>query len=197
MKGSLINKMPGDNYKKFANLRALYALMIAHPGKKLLFMGGEFAQFAEWNYEQSLDWHLLEYPEHQGVQKTVQQLNQLYQQEKALHVNDVEAEGFEWIDENDYQANVISFIRKGARNQASIIVMCNFSDKEHIGYPIGVPSKGKYVEIFNSNSSEFGGHTPPNETPIKSVAKAQHGRKHTLEITLPPLSVLYLKKTKG
>jgi 1,4-alpha-glucan branching enzyme len=197
MKGSLINKMPGDNYKKFANLRALYALMIAHPGKKLLFMGGEFAQFAEWNYEQSLDWHLLEYPEHQGVQKTVQQLNQLYQQEKALHVNDVEAEGFEWIDENDYQANVISFIRKGARNQASIIVVCNFSDKEHIGYPIGVPSKGKYVEIFNSNSSEFGGHTPPNETPIKSVAKAQHGRKNMIEITLPPLSVLYLKKTKG
>ena len=193
MKGSLVNKMPGDNYKKFANLRALFALMIAHPGKKLLFMGGEFAQFAEWNYQQSLDWHLLEYPEHRGVQHSVRTLNKLYKDESSLHRNDVEKEGFLWIDENDYSANVISFIRKGARNQKPIIVICNFSDKEHIGYPIGLPSKGLYKEIFNSNSEEFGGYSKSSE-PIKSVVKEHHGRKNMLEITLPPLSVIYLKK---
>jgi 1,4-alpha-glucan branching enzyme len=110
MKGSLINKMPGDNNQKFANLRALYGLMIAHPGKKLLFMGGEIAQFAEWNYEQSLDWHLLEYAQHKGVNTLLKTLNKLYQDEPSLHKNDVEAEGFEWINENDYEANVISFL---------------------------------------------------------------------------------------
>jgi 1,4-alpha-glucan branching enzyme len=115
MKGSLINKMPGDNYKKFANLRALYALMIAHPGKKLLFMGGEFAQFNEWHYEQSLDWHLLQFNEHKGVQNCVQTLNALYKDEVSLHRNDIINEGFSWIDENDYSANVIAFIRKGAK----------------------------------------------------------------------------------
>ncbi len=194
MKGSLVNKMPGDNYKKFANLRALFSLMTAHPGKKLLFMGGEFAQFAEWNYEQSLDWHLLDYSEHRGVQNSVRTLNKLYKDEPALHVNDVEKEGFEWIDENDKDANVISFIRKGAKNQKPIVVVCNFSDKEHIGYPIGLPSKGSYIEIFNSNGKEFGGCSDKNSEPIKSIAKEQHGRANMLEITLPPLSVIYLKK---
>lgn len=195
MKGSLVNKMPGDNYKKFANLRALFSLMTAHPGKKLLFMGGEFAQFAEWNYEQSLDWHLLDYPEHRGVQNSVRTLNKLYREEPSLHVNDVEKEGFEWIDENDKDANVISFIRKGLKNQKPIVVICNFSDKEHIGYPIGLPSKGSYSEIFNSNDKEFGGYSDKNSEPIKSIAKEQHARADMLEITLPPLSVIYLKKS--
>ncbi len=194
MKGSLVNKMPGDNYKKFANLRALFSLMTAHPGKKLLFMGGEFAQFAEWNYEQSLDWHLLDYSEHRGVQNSVRTLNKLYRDEPSLYVNDVEKAGFEWIDENDKDANVISFIRKGAKNQKPIVVVCNFSDKEHIGYPIGLPSKGSYIEIFNSNDKEFGGYSDKNSEPIKSIAKEQHGRANMLEITLPPLSVIYLKK---
>lgn len=196
MKGSLINKMPGDYEKKFANLRALFALMIAHPGKKLLFMGGEFGQFAEWNYEQSLDWHLLQYPHHKGIQNTVKTLNKLYQDEPALHRNDVEKDGFEWIDENDASANVISFIRKGAKNQKSIIVVCNFSDKEHVGYPIGVPSKAVYEEIFNSNDEIFGGSCTKSTEPIQSVVSMQHGRKNMLEITLSPLSVVYLKKIR-
>jgi len=194
MKGSLINKMPGDNNQKFANLRALYAFMIAHPGKKLLFMGGEIAQFAEWNYEQSLDWHLLEYPQHKGVNTLLKTLNKLYQDEPSLHKNDVESEGFEWIDENDYQANVISFIRKGSKRDKPIIVICNFSDKIHKDYPIGLPSKGLYEEIFNSQSPEFDGWNIINESPIKSRAKVHHGRKNMLHVTLPPLSVIYLKK---
>ncbi len=195
MKGSLINKMPGDNNQKFANLRALFALMIAHPGKKLLFMGGEFAQFAEWNYQQSLDWHLLEYAPHKGIQTLCKTLNKLYQDEPALHLNDTEVEGFEWIDENDYKANVISFIRKGDKEEDSIIVLCNFSDKTHVDYPIGLSSAGTYTEIFNSQSEIFDGWNIQNKSPIQSKKKEQHGRKYTLEVTLPPLCVIYLKKT--
>jgi 1,4-alpha-glucan branching enzyme len=194
MKGSLINKMPGDNEKKFANLRALFSLMYAHPGKKLLFMGGEFAQFAEWNFERSLDWHLLEYEPHKGIQNLLKELNRLYKEEPSLHRNDVEKEGFAWIEENDTQANVISFIRKGARNEKLIIIICNFSDKEHIGYELGVPTRGEYMEIFNSNDTVFGGYTRKNQTPIKSQAKECHGRKNSLHVTLPPLSVVYLKR---
>jgi 1,4-alpha-glucan branching enzyme len=194
MKGSLINKMPGDNNQKFANLRALFAFMIAHPGKKLLFMGGEFAQFAEWNFKQSLDWHLLEQPQHRGMQTLLKSLNKLYQDEPALHKNDAEVKGFEWIDENDYQANVISFIRKGDNRDKSIIVVCNFSDKTHVDYPLGVPARGVYEEIFNSQSSAYEGWDITNDTPIKSKAKMQHGRKNMINVTLPPLGVIFLKK---
>lgn len=194
MKGSLVNKMPGENNKKFASLRALFAFMIAHPGKKLLFMGGEFAQFAEWNYEKSLDWHLLEHSEHQGVQESVKVLNKLYRDEPSLHKNDVEKEGFTWIDENDNRANVISFIRKGAKNQKPIVIVCNFADKEHKGYPIGLPSKGEYMEIFNSNSEVFGGTSQVQTKILKSKTKTYHGRKNSLELDLDPLSVVYLKK---
>jgi len=196
MKGSLINKMPGDNNQKFANLRAMYSLMIAHPGKKLLFMGGEFAQFAEWNYQQSLDWHLLEYPQHKGVQTLLKTLNKLYQDEPALHKNDVETKGFEWIDENDYEANVICFMRHGDAKDKSVIVVCNFSDKTHEDYPIGISTRGKYEEIFNSQSAAFDGWDITNTEPMKTVAKECHGRKNTLHVTLPPLGVLYLKKTR-
>jgi 1,4-alpha-glucan branching enzyme len=194
MKGSLINKMPGDNNKKFANLRALLALMIAHPGKKLLFMGCEFAQFAEWNYKQSLDWHLLENPQNMGIQTLIKKVNQLYKEEAALHKNDNEVEGFEWIDENDYQANVIAFIRKGDKKDKPIIVICNFSDKTRKDYPIGVSQKGVYYEIFNSQSAEFDGWNITNDEPLTAKQIAHHGRKYMLEVTLAPLSVIYLKR---
>lgn len=193
MKGSLINKMPGDNEKKLANLRALYTLMMAHPGKKLLFMGGEFAQFNEWHYEASLDWHLLQYLPHQGVQNCVRILNGLYRDEPSLHRNDIENEGFSWIKENDYTANVIAFIRKGARNQKLIIVVCNFADKEHIHYRLGVARKGIYETIFSSDDVLFGGNTKKLPS-MKSVAKEEHGRKNHIKITLAPLSVVYLQK---
>jgi len=196
MKGSLLNKMPGDYDKKFANLRALFALMIAHPGKKLLFMGAELAQWAEWNFAQSLDWNLLEYPKHRGVQTLLKTLNRLYKEEPSLHYNDVEKEGFYWIDENDYTANVITFVRKGARNHKPIIVVCNFSDKEHRGYKIGVPTQGIYAEFFNSNDEEFDGYGTLNLEALKASSNKQHGRDYTVTLDLPALSVLYLKRIK-
>ena len=194
MKGSLINKMPGVYEKKFANLRALYSLMFAHPGKKLLFMGGEIAQFSEWNFAGSLDWNVLEYESHRGVQNLLKELNHLYKTEPSLHKNDVEKEGFSWIDENDYQANVITYIRKGARNEKLLIIVCNFSDKEHKGYMLGLPTKGEYVEIFNSDDKKFGGYGTTCSEPINSIAKEYHGRKNMLHVDLAPLSVIYLKK---
>jgi len=194
MKGSLINKMPGDTNQKFANLRALYTLMMVHPGKKLLFMGGEFGQFAEWNYEQSLDWHLLELPLHKGLQHLVQSLNHLYQTHPALYKNDVEPTGFEWIDEQDYRANVIAFIRKGDAGDTPIIVVCNFSDKIHAGYPLGVSTAGSYQEIFNSQSPAYAGWDISNPTPLETTPTPHHGRDHTLTVTLPPLGVILLQQ---
>ena len=190
MKGSLVNKMPGEYEQKFANLRALYALMMAHPGKKLLFMGGEFAQFSEWNFQQSLDWHLLENPLHAGMQQCYKRLNELYKTIPALYRGDVLKDGFEWIDENDNEANVIAFVRKGARNQKRVVVFCNFSGKEHKGYMFGVPRAGVYEEIFNSNHQEFGGNVSEFQT-IKALKKEVHGRAYSISVDLPPLSVLY------
>ncbi|MFA5428834.1 MAG: alpha amylase C-terminal domain-containing protein, partial [Sulfurimonas sp.] len=194
MKGSLINKMAGDYNQKFANLRALYSFMIAHPGKKLLFMGGEIAQFSEWNYKQSLDWNVLEYPNHAGIQKMVKELNKLYKEEPSLHRFDTDIHGFEWIDEMDYEANVITFIRKGDSKDEPIIVICNFSDHLRENYPIGVPKRGTYQEIFNSQSKEFEGWGATNPEPIKTTAKEQHGRKNRLLVTLPALGVIFLKR---
>jgi 1,4-alpha-glucan branching enzyme len=195
MKGSLINKMAGDYNQKFANLRALYAFMTAHPGKKLLFMGCEIAQFSEWNYKQSLDWNVLEYPNHRGVQNLVKELNRLYKEEPSLHKFDTDSHGFEWIDERDYESNVISFIRKGDKKDEPIIVVCNFSDCLRENYPIGIPKRGVYREIFNSQSKEFEGWGATNTEPLKTEAKEQHGRKNRLLVTLPALGVVFLKKT--
>jgi len=194
MKGSLINKMPGDDNQKFANLRMLYAYMMAHPGKKLLFMGGEFAQYAEWNFEQSLDWHLLENPRHKKLQKMVSDLNALYKSEPAMHLFDEKREGFQWIDDGDYQHNCISFLRKSDDHDESVIVICNFSDATRSAYRIGVPSKGTYQEIFNSQSSYYEGWNIGNIGALESDVVFSHGFQNSIELTLPPLGVLYLKK---
>jgi 1,4-alpha-glucan branching enzyme len=196
MKGSLINKMPGDNNQKFAHLRALYAYMMAHPGKKLLFMGGEFAQFAEWNFEQSLDWHLLNYPLHEKLQKMVSDLNLIYKNEKALHVLDEKREGFEWIDDLDFQSNCISFIRKSTDEDENVYVFCNFADTTRENYKIGIPYDGEYVEIFNSQSEYYEGWNIGNSRAIKAQKGLCHGREYSLSLTLPPLGVLYLKRVK-
>ncbi len=190
MKGSLINKMAGDYNQKFANLRALYGFMFAHPGKKLLFMGSEIAQFSEWNYQKSLDWEVLDFPMHSGVQKLIKELNRLYKEEPSLHMFDNDANGFEWIDERDYESNVLAFLRKADKNE-ELLVVCNFSDCLRENYPLGVPKKGVYKEIFNSQSEEFGGWGPKNETVIKSTPKEHHGRKNSILVTLPALSVLF------
>jgi 1,4-alpha-glucan branching enzyme len=194
MKGSLINKMPGDNNQKFAHLRTLFAYMMGHPGKKLLFMGGEIAQFAEWSFERSLDWHLLEYPLHRGLNAMVKDLNALYVKERALHWYDEKREGFEWIDDRDYTRNCISFIRKSDNPAENIYVVCNFSDETRHHFPIGISESGEYVEIFNSQSEKYEGWNICNSAPLLSIAEPMHGRPNRLLLTLPPLGVIYLKQ---
>ncbi len=194
MKGSLINKMPGDEEQKFANLRSLYTYMTAHPGKKLLFMGGEIAQWREWNYKESLDWHLLENPKHRGIQTLLKTLNGLYRDEPALHRYDCEAKGFEWIDELDYQSNLISFVRKADDPMDDILVICHFADTVRDGYRIGVPYEGEYRVIFNSQAPEYSGWEDQPYFNIKSEEIPTHGRENSIALRLPPLSVLYLKR---
>jgi len=194
MKGSLINKMPGDLNQKFANLRALYAHMMAHPGKKLLFMGCEIAQFAEWNFEQSLDWHLLDFPLHSKLQKMLSDLNRIYRDERALHQYDEKRNGFEWIDDGDYQHNCISFMRKSDKPDETVYVLCNFSDETRREYQVGVPYPGTYEEIFNSQSSYYEGWNIGNNGPIEAIKVPRHGRDYSITLTLPPLGVLYLKQ---
>ena len=194
MKGSLINKMPGDNNQKFANLRALYAYMMAHPGKKMLFMGGEIAQFAEWNYEQSLDWHLLQYPLHSKLRKMLGDLNSIYRRERALHQYDEKREGFEWLEGGDYQHNCISFMRKSDNKDETIFIFCNFADETREFYKIGVPYMGKYEEIFNSQSSYYEGWNIGNTGAVEAVKEPMNGRDYSITLTLPPLGVIYLKR---
>ena len=194
MKGSLINKMPGDNNQKFAHLRSLYAYMIAHPGKKLLFMGGEIAQYAEWNFKRSLDWHLLDMPLHVGLQKMVSDLNHIYRTQRALHQYDEKREGFEWIDDKNYSQNCISFVRKSDNEDEAIIILCNFSDETRSFYKVGVPYEGEYVEIFNSQSIYYEGWNIGNTGSITATKEPMHGRDYLLTLTLPPLGVLYLKR---
>ena len=197
MKGSLINKMSGDTNQKFANLRALYAHMMAHPGKKLLFMGGEFAQYSEWNYEKSLDWHLLENPRHAKLQKMLSDLNRLYRDERALHQYDEKKAGFEWIDDGDYQNNCISFMRKSDDPNETVYVLCNFADKTREFYRVGVPYAGEYEEIFNSQSLHYEGWNIGNTGSIQAVKESMHGREYSITLTLPPLGVIYLKQVKA
>lgn len=192
MKGSLINKMPGDENQKFAQLRALYAYMTAHPGKKLLFMGGEFAQYAEWNFDQSLDWHLLEHTNHRGIQKEVSDLNAIYVREKALHHYDCEPMGFEWIDETDYEHNNLAFIRKSDEDE--MIVVCHLADGVQEKYRMGVPEAGSYEVIFDSQSPEYDGWTGAVGTVLQSEAVECHGRENSIVFDLQSISVLFLKR---
>lgn len=194
MKGSLINKMPGDTNQKFANLRALYAYMMSHPGKKLLFMGGEIAQYAEWNFERSLDWHLSDFPLHSGLQKMIAALNRIYRDEKALHQYDEKREGFEWIDDRDYRHNCLAYVRKSDTPADTIYVVCNFADATRENYKMGILESGEYVEIFNSQATQYEGWNIGNCAPIKSSAEEIHGRPFSLTLTLPPLGVIFLKQ---
>jgi len=194
MKGSLINKMPGDTNQKFANLRAMYAYMMAHPGKKLLFMGGEIAQYAEWNFEKSLDWHLLEDPLHAKLQKMLSDLNLIYREERALHQYDEKQIGFEWIDDGDYQHNCIAFMRKSDDADETVYVLCNLADETRESYKVGVPYEGEYVEIFNSQSSYYAGWNIGNSGPLSAQKETMHGRDYSISLTLPPLGVIYLKR---
>lgn len=193
-KKSLIYKMPGDDWQRFANLRVMLGLMYMHPGTKLLFMGGEFAQTSEWNFEQSLDWHLLQYEPHHKFQSYIQELNLTYQKEPALFEKGFSGEGFEWISLDDSQNSVMSFIRKGHDEQNNLIVLCNFTPEVRENYGIGVHKKGEWKEIFNSDLEEYYGSGVKNEKILKVKGEKLHNKNYSLFLTLPPLSVVVLKR---
>lgn len=193
-KGSLLSKMPGDDWQKFANLRLLYGYMYAHPGKKLLFMGAEIAQRSEWNHDQSMDWHLLQYAPHQGVYKWLQDLNTLYRREPALYLHDFETSGFRWIDGGDWQQSIISFARQGENTDDKIVIVCNFTPQTRFGYRVGVPDAGLWEEALNSDAKEYGGSGQGNMGGRKTDPVKAHGFPQSLSLTLPPLGLLFLKK---
>jgi len=191
-KGSLIGRMPGDDWQKFANLRLLYGLMYAHPGTKLLFMGGEFGQFGEWDHENSLDWHLLDNELSSGMLEWVSRLNAVYKQEKALYELQFEQNGFEWIDNTDFDKSIISFMRKGKNYKNDVIAICNFTPSPHKEYTIGVPHEGVWKEIINSDSGKFGGSGVINENPLKTSPESHHGRAQSIKLLIPPLGFILI-----
>ena len=195
-KGSLLGRMPGDNWQKFANLRAYLGFMFGHPGKKLLFMGCEFAQVREWNHDQSLDWHLLDDPQHAGVQRLVRDLNQLYRATPALYQLDFVPAGFEWMDHQDAAHSVLSFIRRGTDARTFTLVVCNFTPMVQTAYRVGVPQPGEYRERLNTDSAHYGGSD--TGTPLGAATAEPlgwHGKSHSILITLPPLATVLLEWT--
>ncbi|MFA0963997.1 1,4-alpha-glucan branching protein GlgB [Roseivirga sp. BDSF3-8] len=195
-KGPLFDKMPGDDWQKFANLRALYSLMYAHPGTKLLFMGGEFGQRQEWRHEGSLDWHLTEYEPHRGVQSALKKLNDLYKTEPALYQKQFNQEGFRWIDIGDSENSVISFIRSGNDPDDDLICVANLTPTPKHNYRIGVPERGKYKEVYNSDDASFGGSNVHNQDKVDTYPVPTHHQAHSIVLTLPPLGVIFLKRDK-
>lgn len=192
-KGTLLTRMAGDEWQKFANLRAYYGFMWAHPGKKLLFMGGEFGQWQEWNFNESMEWAALEAPNHKGVQRSVQDLNRLYQSESALYENDFAESGFEWIDASDTDNNVLSFIRKAESSSEFLIIVSNFTPVPWDAYRIGVPKHGNYKEIFNSDSEHYWGSNVGNQGGQATESIPMHGHQQSLSLILPPLATIMLK----
>ncbi len=195
-KGSILRKMPGDEWQQFANLRLLYGYMWSHPGTKLIFMGSEFGQASEWNHDSSLEWHLLQYGFHQGVLSMLSRLNQLYRTEPALYELAFEQAGFEWIDHNDFQNSVISYLRKDKKGNM-ILVSCNFTPVVRENYGLGVPLKGSFIEIFNSDDQQWGGSGILNNNVITTAPIKSHGRDYSISLTLPPLGVTYLRFQKA
>ncbi|GAB4183421.1 MAG: 1,4-alpha-glucan branching protein GlgB [Roseiflexaceae bacterium] len=193
MKGSLLGKMPGDEWQKFANLRLLLGYMTAQPGKKLLFMGGEIGQSAEWSHDRSIDWHLLEYGFHQGIQQWVADANRLYRSEPAMHTQDFSWDGFEWLDCNDADQSIISLLRKGGPEDPIIMAVCNFTPVPRYEYRVGVPSDGTWVEVLNSDASIYGGSGIGNMGHVEAEPFETSGRPFTVTLSLPPLSILFFK----
>lgn len=196
-KGSLIDQMPGDLWQKFANLRLLYSYMWTHPGKNLMFMGCEIAQWKEWDCDGQLDWGLLEHETHQGIQKLIADLNGVYRREPALHQVDFDGHGFEWIDSMNRDSSVLAYVRYAKDVNDFVLVCCNFTPSVHAGYQLGVPSAGHYQEIFNSDSTYYGGSNQGNGLGIDSQPIEAQGREHSIELTLPPLGVMIFKKVSA
>jgi 1,4-alpha-glucan branching enzyme len=191
-KGSLVNKMPGDRWQQLANLRSLLAYMWAHPGKQLLFMGGEIAQSQEWSHDGSIDWELLDYPEHAGIQKLVADLNRTYKGIPALWERDSSPEGFRWIDANDADNNVLSFYRVSADDDGHLVCVCNLSPLVREGFRVGLPKEATYTEVLNTDSDRYGGTNVGNMGRVRSNREPWHGLPHSAPLTLPPLAVVWL-----
>ncbi len=192
-KGSLHRKMPGDDWQKFANLRLFFAFMYGHPGKKLLFMGGEFGQTSEWDHERSLDWHLLEAgPYHRGLQRLIQDLNRLYREQPALHERDDEPDGFQWIDCHDADQSVVSFERRAKDDNDRVVMVCNFTAVPRHDYRVGVPTDGYWAELLNTDAARYGGSNLGNDGGVWAQAEPTHGQPYSLVLTLPPLAALLL-----
>ncbi len=195
-KGSLLGKMPGDRWQQFANLRAYLGFMFGHPGKKLLFMGCEFAQVREWNHDRSLDWHLLDDTLHSGMQRLVRDLNHLYRATPPLHQLDFVPGGFEWIDHEDAARSVLAFVRRGTDENRFVVVVCNFTPSPHPAYRLGVPAAGLYRECLNTDSQYYGGSnvgTPFGLAHAEPVAT--HGKDWSIVLNLPPLATVMLAWT--
>ena len=192
-KRSLLGKMPGDDWQKFAKLRVLLGYMFAQPGKKLLFMGGEFGQWKEWVHDESLDWHLLQYAPHRGIQRWVEDLNRLYRNEAALHELDCQPAGFEWIDCNDAEGSTVSLIRKAKSTDEVVLAVCNFTPVPRNDYRVGVVRGGFWRELLNSDATEYEGSGQGNKGGVEGVPAACHGRPYSLNLTLPPLGIVFFK----
>jgi 1,4-alpha-glucan branching enzyme len=191
-KGSLLAKLPGDDWQKLATLRALFGYQYAQPGKKLLFMGGEFGQWREWDHDTSLDWHLLQYPPHRGIQRWVEDLNRLYRTEPALHELDTDPAGFAWVDANDAENSVLSFVRRGRTTEHEVLAIFNLTPVPRHNYRLGA-RRGRWREVLNSDAREYGGSGQGNLGWAETVPIPSHGQPHSLTLTLPPLSALFLR----
>jgi 1,4-alpha-glucan branching enzyme len=194
-KGSLRNKMPGDEWQKFANLRLLYGMMYGEPGKKLLFMGDEFGQGNEWSEDRALDWWVCQYEHHRRLREYVADLNKLYRSEPALFEKDFDPSGFEWIDFHDWEQSTLCYIRRARNPDDFVVFACNFTPVPRLDYRVGVPEGGYYRELLNSDSELYGGSNLGNSGGVPAVAEPWHGRPYSLRLTLPPLSVVILKKS--
>jgi len=192
-KKAIVDKMPGDEWQKFGNLRLLYSLMYTHPGTKLLFQGGEFGQTSEWNFQTSLDWHLLEHNVHKGAQDLVKDLNKLYRKEPALHEKQFSHEGFEWIDHGDHQNSVMSYIRKGNKEKDNVIIVLNLTPIPREKYRIGLPKSGSLKEVFNSDANKYNGTGNYTNKKLDSNNKEWNGREDSIELNLPPLAMIAFK----
>jgi 1,4-alpha-glucan branching enzyme len=192
-KRSLLSKMPGDRWQQFANLRCLLGYMFTQPGKKLLFMGGEFGQWREWYHDESLDWHLVDDPSHAGLQLLVRDLNTLYRGERALHQLDADWAGFEWIDCHDADSSILSYLRKGTQPSDVMLIVCNFTPVPRFNYQVGVPSAGWWAERLNTDASCYGGSHQGNAGGRSTQPIPCHGRPVSLSLTLPPLGMVVFK----
>jgi 1,4-alpha-glucan branching enzyme len=195
-KGSLINKMPGDLWQQFANLRLLFAYMYAHPGKKLMFMGGEFGQRSEWDFGTSLEWHLLDYPPHKGLQALTTDLNAIYRNEPALHQVDFDWHGFEWLDCNDSDSSVLSFIRRAKDHDDYLVVVANYTPVLRESYRVGVPEWGFYREILNTDAERYCGSNAGNLGGVHAEAIPWGDHPYSVSLRLPPLGAVYFKRLR-